>query len=1438
MSYCIYHAVAKNGKPSKLWADLKDKYKDMDVVKGLYSAIVNKDFIDEYGDRLIFDENGEPTLESLEKYTTGVTLKTASEAASLEARYNTAGFKGVSDAVEQVTAFNSQHDDMIMDIVNAYGNKPLVTVRVAGLDSAMRKRQIEAVRHENKEVERLLERFGIKVNIFDTLPFDAVSIMSPELLGQMAQGLQGAVNIANNIRGYNSLTDVFAQLLVEIMRAENNPVIERAEKFLQKNTDLVEEILADEYESLRAQYNERGTPLVLYTHALGKLVAGIVNKNIHGNDNQVTTRAAHAMERFINNVFKTREKLLINEVNALVDDLKGSVNEIMGRDTLTDETLQRFKEMGRTIVQTENTIRGARDKLKKATRSAEDNMLKFLKVYTNNDKLTEQIEIMFTDLQKHLQGTKFLDGALGFFNDVFTNVEADFEALKKVSINRQTSLYDLKGHARELLDLHNIVSCFREPATMMRGALREMLAEGGITDDERAVVESMLSSIVPKCLGLLEEVEHDLYDLNRKTIEMFADRFFNDGNGNLVIPYGKHKGEIIELSNILDESNGDINILQRFLVSASNTDDMFIQLIDEIITDTEERERAGATNIDHKIQQIDKKLRKDMGRDYTTSFIYERINGELTGNYVDKYNWGQWQRDRQAEEDRLTELYTDKYGEVDVEKVAKGMELWDAENTSKEPLRIMDERYFTDEKGKRHPVTDKPRTYQKPGDKYLNKNFQKGWTQAQIDYYNDFLKIKQTQLDMLLPKDRVHPFRAIQMMVASTGEAILNSDNGIIGGLKNAGRSIMDNYFRITENDNGEYYNGTPGKVKGYIRTLKGKYRIGRQTVSSTPLTFDRRVYKEVPTYFCKSLEDMSKLSTDATSALREYNLMATHYNCMHSIADMMELFKEHSRHRKIKTVNDLGQKVVEKVRKKIDGETYTSEFEAEFETEATNVYKRVEELIDARVYNRTREQGTRVLGNITSGKIIDDVIKLTSFSLLGYSAFSGINNVLMAKQQMLIEAFGGRYFTVKDWLKADKEFMKHAYEVFAELFTPYTTSRLGLIGEMFNVGQGWKEHIKDSKAYKNNFEQFISNFGPSCLLESGEYSIQMSTAISMMLGYKLYKGPIVRDEKGNITNESVTLWEAIEKVDVKDKNGNVVDAKLKIKDEYKTYVKENGKRFMLYGGSEDVKKLSKKIGHVNQMMHGIYNKEDQAVITRYGVGRMLMLFRKHMVPQIQNRYRGLGKGRPIYNFRSEEFEEGYMVTMVRFLVDCLRSNQSIRRLQLEGIDDASTWVGRIALIKNSLTKYEKANIRKAAMEITELAVLFILGSILMSDWDEDDDWTKRQVLYFTKRMQLEANMPYNPQSFMDILISPSATISQMQRYARAIGSIGKTNHILQSGPYKGHSVTYANFMRAMPVYPQVYDFIFIDRDNRRFKPFSSSQTPILDLLGMDDDSE
>lgn len=1418
--YCIAFPNAKNGQPSQLWRDLTDKYQNRDIVKELYISITSDSFLEQFGDSLIYDKNGEPTIESVDMILEGQSFDNKeAQRVKFENQLNSKSYPNTLDMIKDVVKFNDKNSDFVAEITQI-GDNHQIHVRHMTSSDAQVKEQLRNSLDVYNKIANILNKFGVSLNILDAnLLHQEDAIMMPENMNNTTNGLFGVINLANNLKGFNALTEEFSHFLCEIL--SDNPVIQRAERLLEQNPEFVESILGEDYDDVVSYYTNKNRTDLIVKEALGRLVSRIINHDLTERVDPLFNRSANTIENFIYNAFRFKNNTQASDIIHMIHDLSNVVNEFMKQDQIDSELVQHFKKFGNTLAHTKSTITSLKEKHKNVLDKSEARLLKFLNVYGDSDQgLSSDIKEAFLEIFEKRQADKLIDASLSFFQHITDILEKNLGALKALDLNPNMSLYDIRHYAHELMTLKNLWDCSREPCMDIRHVLQEIYQDKSLnlTDEEAQTLEKIIKDVSPKCLAMLNDVESDFLELNKKVVEIFAKPYFGDGTGEIKVPGKEGQEGVITLESVLSASDGDISFLSRMLQSAANTNDLFIGLVNNILDHRNEEIRFNTLAIDHKIQEMDRRYRNS-GMYKGTSHIYERDeNGQLTGNLVSDVKLYKWERERKAEKKRLDALYKDENDNVDEEKVQKGMDLWDLKHSKK--IHTVKSKSLRQNVSSQAPPNI--REYLGPNpDLYKNLDFQKGWNQAQIEYYNSYMELKKSVLDWMLPEYKTHPYRAIQMMVASTGEAILNSDSGFMGGVKNVFKSMYDNYFSITENDEGEYYDGTRSKVGKYIDTLRKKYnKQDDSNETSAILKFDNTPYKEIPTYFLNSLKDMSKLSTDGTSALREYNIMANHYYGMHQMLDIIELIRELNKNRKINNTTKFKQ-LVEKGKRRINGKLHTYEIDSTIPTEATNVYNRVNELIDMKVFKQNKLQGTTIIGDLTSGKAIDNMIKLTSFSLLGYSAFSGINNVVVAKYQMWIEAMGGEYFTVKDWLAADKEYIKMAPEMFAELRLPYTTSKMGLLGEFFNIGQNWKSHIQNSKAYRNNTEQFLANFGPSCLLESGEHAIQMSTGIAIMKNYKLYEGPITRDAKGKITNKSVSLFDAIEKVDKKDENGKVIDAELRLKEKYANYVKEDGNKFEFRRNSNDVKKLALLIGKVNQDMHGIYNQEDAAVLTRYALGRMVMLFRKHMVPQLQKRYKGLGKYKAVYDYRSGKWEEGYITTLLRFSKDVTKS--------IFNFTDESD-LGKqtqLQVLWNSLSKYEKNNLKKAVTEIASLVALVILCALLSgADWD-DDEWAKRHVYYFAQRLKLEATFPYSINSAMDILISPSATISQLQRYTRLAQSIGRGDEILQSGPYAGHSVLYANLMRALPVYPQVYDFINIDDDNHRFQVFTKDKSLI-----------
>lgn len=1405
--FCKLNAQAKNGNESKLFKDLNKQLKDRTLAKAIYAVAINSEFQAINANQLIYDNNNEPTIESILPLLKTEVLKTTDiERAQLEQTLMQKSYPTILDAVQAAVEFNQTHTDYVATITKFQKNAPQFTVERLNENSKQKRNQLERSYKTYQQISNFLDTLGLKINILDANLFHGEDgLVVPEHLQQTVGGLFGALNIANSLEGFQVVTEEFAHFVLENL--SENPIVQRAEQMLRNNTDLVKEILSDDYNEVVTYYQQRGQVHLVEKEALGRLCAHLLNGDESATNNNLFIRVGQTVKNFINRIFKLNTNQKYQEYSQLKQQLEKLLKDTFAGKTINQQTLEHFNKYGNMLAHTQVAANQVSAQVQALQESIVGNLIHYLSVYENTEdlKIIDAVKEQLRHLNTAYTQTQFLTGTVQYLKELLNISKTNLHDLQTLSLKGNPTLYDLRSHAHTLLQLRNLIQSYREPLQDLSTVCQEILTDT-LTLPEMSKTEAQaVYDLITQCTTLLNQQEERYFIFQKHIIKSLCMPYFGV-DGTLKVrdfhPLANEDG-IITLETVLDWSVGDISMYNRLLVSAANTDDLFIQLLDKIIKDQQEHIRAKTLQFDHRIQELDAKYRKSAGfKGYDFMFGHDTDN-KLNGKY-NLYNWSQFEKDRQN--------YIKTHGS-DQGFVQNNTQIITIQKTE-----------YVDLQGKKHTyATPLERSYRVPIDKY--KTDRSSWTTEQCEYMDEFIQLK-TELDWLLPARFFNPTKCIQMMVSSTGEAILNSESGLIGGIENALHSLKTNYLSISDNDNGEFFgNGDnqPDFLQRFIQRWK-------QKTSSEPkeihikTNFDRTPYREVPVYFVQTLDDMTKLSRDATSTLREYCIMAQHYSGMHKIIDTVELMRDRAKLHNIVKVN--GRSRLRQILSTVEVNTQIERDVLE-NTEATNWLKRVNTLIDTQVYNQSKNQGMSIFG-VPVGKLSDDLIKFTALSLLGYSAFSGINNVVVAKYQMFIESMGGRNFNWTEFKWADLEYLKELPHMLPELFSTQTVSKLSLIGEMFNVGQHWKENIKKSKSYRNNIEQFLSNLGPSFLLESGEHQIQMSTALAYLKHTKLYRTQPEFDETGKLINENdtISLYDALTVEQTKDANGHVINAQLILKPEYENYVQKNGKKYYLHYGSTDVKRDTLRIGKINQDMHGIYNAEDQVEAKRTALGRMALMFRNHIVPQIQKRYKSAFKNHQIYNFISDEWEEGYIVTAVKTLCKLFKTQT----------DNKFDIVAKYKIVSASLSKYEKANLKKALGEISALTGIFLLLTFVIGGWDDDDDWIKRQVSYYVKRLQLEAEFPYKPISNgMSILVSPSAVISPLQRWSRVFQDIGRADKILQTGPYKGHSVLYADIMRAMPILPQVKDFIFIDEDNRRFKMFDTNNTHLLENIIVDE---
>lgn len=1408
---------------SKLFTDLNKIIKDHDTVIDIYGISTSTDFIETYKDRLIFDVNGEPTIESVLPL---INTREIKDPAFIKYRFtqqlnqNTQQYD-ITSIVEKAVNFNKDSVNYAAVVVTDKTGRSTINVVERNDEVNFQVQQLQKCYNAFKKIDSFLKSKGVTIKWLNSdVMHNEDGLMIPENLRKASTGLFGVINLANNFAGYKVLTEEFSHFIIENLKSNRN--IQRAEQLLSDNPHLIRDILGDEYDTVVQYYTDRNRTELIAREALGRLMAQAITNNIEP-DNSIFQRVKNAIRNFINQfLITTKEK---QSLDTLKSDIAEILNDVWTNDAINDTTLEFFSRFGDTLAHATTETSYITHKIQDAKDHLIANMLKYVQVYKPrvslsdeesteidiNAQVKHQLDVFMNDLKEH----SMMESMNNFANEAIVILNRNLQALRDIANMKSFTFKQIRNKASVLTQIKNLVETYREPIIDYWNVCEEIIKnpEGSeVAKNNAQLLQNLLSTVQ----SLLASTENVFVNTNRSFLYFVLKPYFEKDGIKYIDQNGRER--IVTLSQVIDMSMGDISILNRCALAAANTDDLWVQLVDYYIQQQKERARQATLLTDHRVTTMDRVLRLSGMQD--TSWMYVKSNGTPTGFLISQYDYIRFKEERNKEKQRLSKL-----GLSEDEQVTK-LKIWDDSHT--ESYKVT--REYTTKSGE---VKTWTREYRVP---IYKSNALNNLTSEQRKYYDAYLKIKH-EMDWYLPQTITHPFLAIQMRMGSVAEALLTSKQGIMGGFVNSLNTLKNDWLFLSDFDYGEY-----GPNMTLMQKLQDRLNSTTSFVENTTLRFDNTPYRTVPIYFVKPLDDMKALSTDATTALREYVIMATNYHYMHSCVDIIELIREQNKVRQIKDVKQHNM-VTEQF--KYGDESVTRD--ASIPTTSSNVYKRVEELIDMNFYDITKAQGSAITEKLTTAKLADLLIKYSSFSMLGYNLYSATNNITAGKYQLFIEATGGEYFNHYDLMKAEKEYWKMIPKFLADIYKPHSVSKLQLLMEMFNIGQHWKENIRSSRAYKKALHAAASKsvLNSSFMLEMGEHNIQTVGALAFLIGYKLYKGPIVKDERGRITNkEYVSLYDALSYNVVKDSSGNVIDATLKFDDKYKDYVNKDNQKLNLSFGSQDLTNLTLLIGKVNQDMQGIYNTEDQMVAQMYAVGRFAALYRRHIVPQMQKRFKSFGKGRGVYNFKSKQIEEGYYVTFMRTMIALLLPMKS-HYYTADQQQELGNFLSRWHLLKDSiLTTHQKSNLKRFVAEMGLLLTLSILSAILNAglDKDEKDPWTHRQLLYQMKRLELDGTAYFPPSmvsSLLNILVSPTAVISPLQKWVNVVQAIPNRHKILKSGPYKGHSRLYAEFMRALPIYPHVYSFVTLNKNDSRFKIFDKTllESTIYNAL-MDENSD
>lgn len=545
---------------------------------------------------------------------------------------------------------------------------------------------------------------------------------------------------------------------------------------------------------------------------------------------------------------------------------------------------------------------------------------------------------------------------------------------------------------------------------------------------------------------------------------------------------------------------------------------------------------------------------------------------------------------------------------------------------------------------------------------------------------------------------------------------------------------------------------------------------------------YDNTPLKDIPIFYFGKLKDNDELLRDFSSAIQSLAATAINYNAMSSIVEILETIQDLVGDLELRDDVD-GKPSVDKVSlldRTINIVTHLKKKTTETKTKAI-----LDSYVEMLVYNE------KYKGNKKVNKIVNALLGYNSVAKLAVNTTGAIANVTAGELQMLIEAGGREYFNVKNLLVAQTrifgDILGRTHGKVWDLLTNNRSSIDVLISEFFDTQQDVYSEKAKQRYHKNVFRRLFGKLNPLMMYSGGEYLIRQTLAYA-----------VLDAEKVLLNGKKVSLLKCFDKIETE--KGFY---ELKLKD---GVTKLDGSSLELT--DDYLKEVKNKIRHCSQACFGAMNAEDKGVINQHFLGRAAMNFRQWMVEHYSRRYRTRH-----FDYTANKYVEGYYVTCYNVAKDFIKGYRDI----------ASTY----EMLKDTLEEDQKANLRKAGMEVLILLSLMGLSMCLGDEDDHDGEFFMRLWILNTKRMlqETKAAMPIGAiTEFGRLVDSPFPAMTTVSGLLYPITGIKDIDDVIQRGRYKGWNKYWRNILwYTVPFYKQVDQILNLAQENSMFAVYDRS---------------
>ncbi len=1099
MASCVIKPTIKVGneeRESKLFSDLLSFTGNRDSAQIIWALSQVPDIMK--GLNVNRDENGEPTLESLDKALNiksllDNNLSLLGEKISLgatDSKGNNIVHKRPELIIDKVIKFNESNPALVADVSkNEEGY--VISVEEKNNSNSDSPARLMFNNSLNNKLLGIMRSLGFDVSINSTMSYNGM--FNPLDARPTAEGLRAVIQIAKGQRGEDAFPEEFSHFIIEGLT--QLPLVSRLLESL-RNPRAVEEVLGDSYNKYRELYGNDF--YMLQKEAAAKLLQQ------HIVEGKAITRESFVdrIWNFVKGLFsKLNEQSIddaINEANQGAAKLASMVIDESILPLVDKDAILGGKPMysvGAEINKLENLANRA---LEVASRR-----LRILMLRSKSGKYSEEDSKSVKNLQYLIDKKKYSKSCLAFLTDSLSQIEQldrQLKSIKSSDVRRDSDLSKIKRVSSLLRNIKDFSEGYA-PIIEDMITIKAMQERGEIdlTEEDAELISQKASDV----FRIVKNINSQYQSLRYNTVYNFLKLYWGEDK---VIDVGHNKGKQLTLNMIMDMADKDINGVDRWISSMGDSSDALLSLIDKAVKVSHSNRDNLLVDVMNDLRGAQKKL-QDAG--HTSEFMFERDkDGNLTGRIISNIDFIKFNKERKEYLEKLKKEGLEGY------KIKTRIEKWEADRTE---VIVINE-----ETGRKERV---------PSKSLYSSNALDSLDSAQREYYNSMLKAK-SLLDDLLPTRFTNTYRAIQIRNDMT-EVIFNNITDPKKASKLAIENLKDKFLRRSDDT-----------------------EFGGDEISNLFTTFSGKPIDRLPIYYTTELEDMSRLSTDFTSSMLAYAGMAINYSEMNKIIDALELTKDLAMDREVQQYSG-DKKLVEsfKVLHKKFSKSYS------VSGSQSNIGDKLEDYFQSVIYGRSKKDQGTIIGNVDTAKTLDTLRSYTGVIGLGLNLFSAIGNITAGKMQMFIESIGGEYFNYKNMAIGKKNYWAMMPEYMAELNSIKKTNKMALLIDKFDALEEFHSNFRNTNYYKGPLTRIIGSANLYFLNNLGEHYLHTRNMLSILDAYKVkdssgrelslfdaFEVVDTKDDKGNSISSSIKLKDGITKLDGSEiTNEDFTDLKLKI---------------------------------------------------------------------------------------------------------------------------------------------------------------------------------------------------------------------------------------------------------------------------------------------------